>query len=122
MSTKIFKNFAHFVSREDKSVNGVSPEFAAKYPNWEAENRTNDSCWNCHRCAHCSICTGCKYCNNCTECVDSYNCKDCYDVNFSKHMNSCSNCMRSKHCVNSKKLDKEAWRTDTVGDLGYVII
>ena len=41
MNTVIFKNIAEFNVREDKSVNGVSAEFAAANPGFEKDNKSN---------------------------------------------------------------------------------
>ena len=39
--TEIFEDYKEFSEREDKFVNGVSPEFAKRYSNWRAMNSTN---------------------------------------------------------------------------------
>ena len=56
MKTEIFESYRAFLQREDKSVNGVSPRFAERFPNYAEMNETNTGCWNCY---------DCKYCKNC---------------------------------------------------------
>ncbi len=38
MKTQIFKSYEDFLMREDKSINGVSENFAAKHPDFEKKN------------------------------------------------------------------------------------
>ena len=38
--TAIFKSYAEFLNRQDKSVNGVTPLFASDHPNYEKENES----------------------------------------------------------------------------------
>ena len=66
MKTKIYSTYAEFSEREDKTINGVSPEFAAQHPNWEQDNKTNTGCWNC---TSCEGCIECVWCSGCIECV-----------------------------------------------------
>jgi len=47
-TTEVFNNKKEFLSRADKSVNGVSPEFAEKNPDYEEGNKLNLGCWNCY--------------------------------------------------------------------------
>lgn len=54
MTTLIFKSFEEFQQREDKSVNGVSQEFADNHTYFEADNETNKGCWNCTLCTLCT--------------------------------------------------------------------
>lgn len=58
MKTEIFKSYLEFLRREDKTVNGVSPEFAEKHPDYEKQNATNKGCWDCSRCSGCSSAKG----------------------------------------------------------------
>ena len=51
-TTEVFNNKKEFLSRADKSVNGVSPEFAEKYPDYEDGNKLNLGCWNCYNHSH----------------------------------------------------------------------
>ncbi|MGL5914021.1 MAG: hypothetical protein ACRCZB_07630 [Bacteroidales bacterium] len=89
MRTEIFKDKAAFDARPDKSVNGVSHEFAHINPNYEKDNEFNEACWECYGCTGCkdteySIdcvclyasvrCIACEFCEFCTECI---NCEDC---------------------------------------------
>lgn len=69
MITKIYKDFEEFEAREDKFINGVSVEFAEKFPDYMEFNKTNAGCWECEECENCldcSLCFECKYCKNCT--------------------------------------------------------
>jgi len=70
MKTQIFNSYAHFLNREDKTANGVSPEFAEKYPDFEAQNETNSGCWNCSDCRYCRYCSDCSDCRYCSYCSD----------------------------------------------------
>ncbi len=76
MATKIFKSYEKFKNRKDKTVNGVSEEFAAKHSNWEEMNSTNEGCWDCIDCFNCVNCEICKCCKNmpcataCTFCAN----------------------------------------------------
>jgi hypothetical protein len=45
MKTQIFKSYDEFLQREDKSVNGVSDEFAQRHVNYAEQNETNTGCW-----------------------------------------------------------------------------
>ena len=66
--TQIFKSLSDFLTREDKSINGVNLAFSKMQPNWDADNLTNQGCWNCHSCT------------NCLRAISCYNCKHCaYD-------------------------------------------
>jgi uncharacterized protein YjbI with pentapeptide repeats len=62
---KIFKNFDEFKNRANKRINGVSPEFAKKHPNYQEDNLYNLGCWNC---------TNCKYCIDCDSCTNLDKC------------------------------------------------
>ena len=41
MKTQIFKSYEDFLNRADKSLNGVSEDFAAAHPDFEKDNETN---------------------------------------------------------------------------------
>ena len=56
MKTEIYENIEAFWAREDKTINGVSPAFAAANPKY-AEERGNEGCWNCSGCSRCSDCS-----------------------------------------------------------------
>ncbi len=68
--TKIFLTYIDFFNREDKSINGVSPEFAKDYPDFAKDNETNNGCWNCSGCSDCSDCSRCYGCSDCSRCSD----------------------------------------------------
>lgn len=63
MKTQIFKNYFDFSQREDKSINGVSDDFAKANPNFKKDNLNNDGCWNCSRCSRCFCCSDCSGCS-----------------------------------------------------------
>ena len=62
METKIFKNYADFLSREDKKTNGVTLAFLKKNSiDLDSLNLVNcESCWNCENCEKCENCDNCK--------------------------------------------------------------
>ncbi|MGL5914024.1 MAG: hypothetical protein ACRCZB_07645 [Bacteroidales bacterium] len=85
MRTEIFENKEAFDKRPNKFTNGVSPEFAKKYPNYGFDNDSNVGCWNCNDCKHCAYsqflddcydCENCKDCINCWACSGSVGLKD----------------------------------------------
>jgi hypothetical protein len=77
--TQIFKDYLEFTKREDKKVNGVSPEFANENPEWEKQNETNEGCWNCSGCSRCSDCYRCSDCSDCSRCSRCSDCSGCSD-------------------------------------------
>ncbi len=56
MTTQIFEDYSSFLNREDKTLNGVTQEFADENEGWD-EERNNDGCWNCRSCSDCSDCS-----------------------------------------------------------------
>jgi len=60
--TQIFKSYSDFLNRPDKTINGVSKDFAKMYPNYQKDNQTNIDCWNCVGCTYCNGCVECRYC------------------------------------------------------------
>ena len=66
MKTEIFKNYADFLNREDKELNGVSESFAKQNPDYNLE-KNNKACWNCSSCRSCSDCSSCSSCSDCSE-------------------------------------------------------
>jgi hypothetical protein len=92
MTTQIFETYKDFLKREDKSINGVSPDFAREYPNWDADNSTNKGCWNCIYCRNCNYCNYCNYCYGCNNCNYCNGCDRC---------NGCNNCDDCNDCDNS---------------------
>ena len=60
MGTKIFKTYSDFLDRENKEINGVNPEFADEYPDFEKQNESNKGCWNCRDCSYCRGCRDCS--------------------------------------------------------------
>lgn len=88
--TQIFTDYEAFLAREDKDVNGVSPEHAEAVPNWEEDNKTNKGCWDCDNCTSCELCVECRYCTDCVSCSKCVECEDCSDC---------------EHCSDSKLLN-----------------
>ena len=72
MTTQIFESYCDFLKREDKAVNGVSPEFAKNRPDYEKQNETNQACWDCEACDNCWDCDNCKDCKRCWDCKDCW--------------------------------------------------
>lgn len=73
MKTQIFKTYKEFTERKDKAINGVTPTFADKYPEWKSMNKTNTSCWCCIYCHNCNYCNHCDNCNSCNYCYSCDN-------------------------------------------------
>ena len=99
MNTQIFENHKAFTERENKSVNGVSPEFAAENPEWDIESE-NKGCWNCSHCSRCYGCYGCYGCSHCSHCSDCSHCSRCYGC---YGCSLCSRCSRCSDCSGDKK-------------------
>ena len=102
MKTKIFKSYEDFLNREDRSINGVSKDFAAKHPDFKKQNETNTGCWNCHSCYYCfdcnscDSCYSCKSCNDCELCNFCHWCESCYECYY---CNDCASCYECNHCL-----------------------
>ena len=80
--TEIFEAYENFLNRSDRKVNGVSPEFAEKNPDYAKDNATNTGCWNCESCCSCKSCNSCKYCESCESCYSCYFCYFCESCYF----------------------------------------
>lgn len=78
--TQVFRDFYEFMTRPDKSVNGVSPEHAEKYPDYIDDNNSNIGCWNCVKCIDCDYCIDCGNCIDCVNCSDCDSCTLCTEV------------------------------------------
>jgi len=65
---QIFKNYEEFLEAKkiNPSINGVSIDFAKKYPQYIDMN----DCCGCWNCASCIDCTDCKYCFSCVGCIN----------------------------------------------------
>lgn len=50
MTTQVFETYTDFLEREDKKINGVSPNFAGVCDD------SNVGCWNCVDCTDCKDC------------------------------------------------------------------
>lgn len=98
-TTLVFESFEHFSKRENKSINGVSKEFAEKHSDSLQQNATNYGCWNCSGCHFCASCTDCFLCTCCTSCFDCRGCRNCQNCEFSKTLSFCSNCSRCTDCI-----------------------
>jgi len=75
--TKIFTDKTHFEQRTDRSINGVSREFAMMHPHWIEQNAHNTSCWECIECQDCYRCVSCINCQRCNTSENCTNCKKC---------------------------------------------
>ena len=108
--TKIFATYHDFIYREDRKLNGVSQEFADKYPNYEQQNETNIGCYNCIGCTKCRTCVNCEFCDecrcSCVDCVRCFDCKSCKNCSDAKSCSRCNDCERIKNCQHCKKLKK----------------
>lgn len=117
--TEIFETKFDFEQRENKEINGVSPEFAKENKNWRSINENNEGCWNCFNCCYCSNCSDCTYSNRlsfCDDCHYSYNCFKCVNCHYCEHCFKCNDSMMnfscsysdfitfSDNCRNSKEL------------------
>src|SRR5690606_30453131 len=95
METQIFKNYQDFLKREDRKVNGVSPEFAKNNPNYKEMNCSNRGCYNC---SYCSNCSDCSYCSNCSDCSYCSYCSYCSDCSYCSYCSYCSDCSYCYYC------------------------
>ena len=98
--TEIFSDYEEFFAREDKTINGVSPEFAEEHPDWKEVNSTNVGCWCCRDCKDCRWCIDCGDCVECTGCNRCKNCKGCKDCGGCINCKGCSRCMLCDGCLN----------------------
>ncbi len=99
--TYLFKDYDAFLNRKDRDVNGVSTQFANKYPNWKEMNTTNTGCWNCvdcKECENCVCCTECVGCEMCTECVGCVRCTECVECEECEDCRECLKCKKCKEC------------------------
>ncbi len=78
--TEIFKDYAEFLKREDKTINGVSKAFSEEHPGYEEQNATNRGCWNCSNCFECQDCECCIACISCSGCFNCRRCKSCKGI------------------------------------------
>lgn len=83
--TQVFRDFYEFMTRPDKSVNGVSPEHAEKHPDYVDDNSSNVGCWNCVKCIDCDYCIDCENCIDCVNCSDCDSCTLCTKVRNSEY-------------------------------------
>jgi len=103
--TQIFESIYEFLERTDIIINGVSKEFALKFPNYMEMNQTNTGCWNCEGCTNCNYCSKCRGshdCLNCTNCTYCSECKDCTNCRGSHYCLNCTNCQKCFHCNSIK--------------------
>ena len=99
MKTQIFKSYSEFLSRKDKTVNGVSEGFAELHPNFEKENLTNVGCWNCSDCDLCTNCCDCFACSACITCLDCTTCFDCTTCITCLDCTTCFDCITCLDCT-----------------------
>ena len=101
--TQVFLDQDAFNRRKDKTINGVTLEFAEMNPNYEQENATNQGCWNCakcNNCVNCDTCTGCDLCEQCVCCINCVACKDCAKCRISIESDNCCECVDCSFCNN----------------------
>ena len=77
MKTLIYKSREEFDAREDRSLNGVSEQFAKANRDYEAQNENNSGCYDCSGCSDCSRCYRCSYCSDCSRCSGCSRCSRC---------------------------------------------
>ena len=94
MQTKVYPDYATFLAREDKTLNGVTAQFADDNPCWE-EERNSKGCWNCSGCFDCS---GCSRCSGCFDCSGCSRCSDCFDCSRCSDCSGCFDCSRCSDC------------------------
>src|SRR5580698_6431653 len=99
MKTKIYESYSAFLTRENKSENGVSKEFAESNPDFEKQNLKNEGCYDCSRCSRCSGCSCCSGCSSCSVCSHCSGCSGC---------SGCSRCSHCSGCENKKETNKDA--------------
>jgi len=78
MKTIMYKNYTAFLAREDKTLNGVSEDFAREHPEVLFEDTNNIACFNCVSCNNCIACEKCTNCDDCVRCNYCDDCIDCY--------------------------------------------
>ncbi len=100
--TEIFDTYKSFQKREDKSINGVSPDFAKKHPDYVNENKYNKGCWDCYDCSGCSGCSGCHDCYDCSYCSCCSRCSGCYGCT---RCDSCTDLSESKKDLTIPKIE-----------------
>ena len=104
MKTAVFKDYEDFLQRDDRTLNGVSLEFAEAHPDYEQKNATNTGCWNCSdcsrcwNCSHCSHCSDCSRCSRCSGCSDCSGCSNCSGCSRCSGCSDCSRCSRCSGC------------------------
>ena len=98
MATQIFETRLEFLRREDKTINGVSPGFAARHPNWNQDNESNKGCWNCSGCSGCFGCSDCSDCSRCSRCSGCSGCSDCSGCSGCSGCSYCFGCSDCSYC------------------------
>ena len=102
VKTKIFNSFKEFLSRSNKSINGVTANFAENNANYIEINQSNMGCWDCINCINCIGCNDCQNCQNCQNCHNCHNClisEQCCICKNSSHCNFCTNCTNCNSCT-----------------------
>jgi hypothetical protein len=92
VNTQIFATYYDFLKRPDLSINGVSPQFVERNPQYAEQNASNKRCWNCSGCSGCSGCSDCSGCSGCSGCSDCSGCSRCFDCSDCSDCYSCSDC------------------------------
>lgn len=99
MNTVIFESYDEFCARSDKAVNGVSPDFALKNPDYKEQNKSNLGCWNCEKCKNCVECISCLNCHECNNCSKCRNCSKCFVCSDCISCSRCEMCSNLKNCL-----------------------
>ena len=103
-TTRVYKGKEDFVNRADKEENGVSEEFALRYPHYRYDNDTNKGCWNCLRCTHCKNLDSCTMCWNSRDSKELYDCIWCYGCQNCEGCRGCQDCLRCENCLDCEIL------------------
>lgn len=107
-TTRVFRSLEDYFANRVGDENGVSPEIAMKYPDFEFQNETNRRCWNAVDSMHSvdsqtiSSCMHMRESNNCSETIRGIRCetiemclrlRDCRDVESSFDLESSQDCI-----------------------------
>ena len=105
METKIYQNYADFLRREEKRLNGVTLAFLEENNiDLESLNLTNcEGCFNCINCESCFNCEDCKNCDNCGDCKNCIKCEDCKNCYKCRNCRNCESCYKYYDCEKVKK-------------------
>lgn len=93
VNVRVFKSYEDFLAREDKTLNGVSAEYAQTFNSLRSfhdsvikGNKTNVGCWNCTHCRYCLDCVNCTLCKNSERLDSCIKCSNSEDLTFASDM------------------------------------